>query len=51
MGLTPTGKAVTITGLLLSRIRGGKVVEEWERFDTLHLIQMPLVTGAWPTPA
>ena len=39
MGLAPTGKAVTITGLLLSRIRGGKVVEEWEICDTLGLLQ------------
>ncbi len=39
MGITPTGKPVTITGLILSRISGGKLMEAWDRFDTLHFMQ------------
>ena len=34
-----TGKRVTITGITISRIEGGKVVEEWEEVDRLGLMQ------------
>jgi predicted ester cyclase len=30
MGLPATGRGVTIAGLVISRFRDGKVVEEWE---------------------
>jgi steroid delta-isomerase-like uncharacterized protein len=39
MGLAPTGKQVTGSGIVISRIAGGKVVEEWEEWDTLGLVQ------------
>ena len=38
-GIAPTGKRVTVTGITISRIEGGKVVEEWEEFDRLGLMQ------------
>lgn len=34
-GLPPTNKKFTIWGITIDRIAGGKVVEEWERSDTL----------------
>jgi len=38
-GIPPTNKKVTIWGISIDRIAGGKVVEEWERFDTLGFMQ------------
>ena len=38
-GIPPTGKEVTITGIVISRVENGKVVEEWESFDQLGLMQ------------
>ncbi len=29
MGIPPIGKAVTITGIALDRIEGGKIIEHW----------------------
>ena len=29
MGLAPTGKRVTLTGIEFLRINGGKIVERW----------------------
>ena len=46
MGIAPTGRPVAITGLL-SRISGGKLVEAWDRFDTMHFMQQ---LGAIPAP-
>ena len=39
MGIPPTGKAVTVSGTLTSRIVGGKVVEEWNHWDTMSMLQ------------
>lgn len=39
MGMPPTGKPVTITGITISRFAGGKVVEEWNHWDTLGMMQ------------
>jgi steroid delta-isomerase-like uncharacterized protein len=38
-GIPPTGKKVTIWGISMYRIVGGKFVEIWERYDTLGLMQ------------
>ena len=35
----PTGKHVEFEGLTLHRIEGGKIVEEWERYDNLSVMQ------------
>lgn len=35
----PTGKRVTITGLLMTRTAGGKAVEQWNYMDMLGLMQ------------
>ncbi len=50
MGLAPTGKQTTISGVLINRIVEGKIVEEWEEYDTLGMMQqlgaMPQATEA-----
>ncbi|MFN8539143.1 MAG: ester cyclase [Thermomicrobiales bacterium] len=38
-GLPATGKSVAITGITLSRIVAGQVVEDWRNWDTLGLIE------------
>jgi len=39
MGVAPTGKRVTITGISILRIVGGKIVEEWGEMDNLGMMQ------------
>jgi steroid delta-isomerase-like uncharacterized protein len=39
MGVAPTGKQVTITGISILRIVGGKIVEEWGEMDNLGMMQ------------
>jgi steroid delta-isomerase-like uncharacterized protein len=39
MGIPPTGKEVTITGITVERISGGRIEEEWNNFDRLGLLR------------
>jgi predicted ester cyclase len=39
MGIPPTGKAVTVTGIYISRLSGGKFVEDWRQVDDLGWLQ------------
>ena len=47
MGIAPTGNQVRVEGITISHIQEGKIVQEWELFDTLGLMQQ---LGAAPTP-
>lgn len=47
MGAPPTGKAVTITGITINRVVGGKIVETWNNFDQLGMLQQ---LGMAPMP-
>ena len=47
-GIAPTGKEVTVSGVTISRLEGGKVVEEWATWDTLGML---VQLGAIPEPA
>jgi steroid delta-isomerase-like uncharacterized protein len=48
MGIPPTNKKVTIHGISISqRNADGKIVEEWERYDTLDAMQQ---LGVLPKP-
>jgi predicted ester cyclase len=38
MGVAPTGKRTTFTGVYLHRIVGGKIVEEWSQGDFLNIM-------------
>ena len=39
MGIAPTGKPFRVSGITIDRINDGKVVEEWEQFEALSLLQ------------
>ena len=47
MGIAPMGNKVMITGITIHRIEEGKIVEEWENWDALGLMQQ---IGAIPSP-
>jgi steroid delta-isomerase-like uncharacterized protein len=39
MGVAPTGKRITITGITIDRIVSGEIVEEWQQWDSLGMLQ------------
>jgi steroid delta-isomerase-like uncharacterized protein len=39
MGIQPTGKQVTVSGLTISRLEGDKIVEEFQNWDTFGMMQ------------
>jgi predicted ester cyclase len=39
MGIAPTGKQITVTGILISRVAGGKAVEGFPVNDQLSMMQ------------
>ncbi len=39
MGMAPTGKQVAMTGISITRILDGKIVEAWEEWDSLGMMQ------------
>ena len=39
MGMAPTGKEVTVTGITYSKISDGQVHESWATWDTLSMLQ------------
>ena len=47
-GMPATGKQVTGTGITIDRIEGGKIVESWNEFNQLGLLQQ---LGAIPEQA
>ncbi len=47
MGIPPTGKQFTITGINIVRVAGGRIAEEWVVFDQLGMLQQ---LGVMPGP-
>ena len=47
MGIAPTGKEVTVSGITISRLADGKIAEEWQLMDTLGML---VQLGAVPQP-
>jgi len=47
MGIAATGKKVVVKGVLISRIAGGKILEDWEIIDNLGLMTQ---LGTIPSP-
>ena len=45
-GIAPTGSSIVFTGITISRLENGRLVEEWESFDELLLMRQ---IGAVPT--
>ena len=39
MGIPPTGKQGTVTGIGIARFEGGKIVEAWVELDALGMMQ------------
>ena len=39
MGVPPSGKQITMTAILIHRLAGGKMVEDWEWSDSLGFMQ------------
>jgi steroid delta-isomerase-like uncharacterized protein len=46
-GIAPTGNRMEITGIVISRIEGGKIVEDWTNYDGLGMMQQ---LGVIPEP-
>lgn len=47
MGIPATNKAVAVRSIGIARVSGGKIVEEWENFDDMGLMQQ---LGVVPPP-
>jgi steroid delta-isomerase-like uncharacterized protein len=46
MGVPPTGKTITLPGIQIFRIEGGRIAERWGQLDELGLLrQLGLVSG------
>jgi steroid delta-isomerase-like uncharacterized protein len=39
MGNAPTGNQASVTGIVIDRLSGGKIEEEWVDYDTLDLMR------------
>jgi len=48
MGVPPTGRSVTFTGMTIYRFADGKIVENWWSYDALGMMQQ--ITGPLPVP-
>jgi predicted ester cyclase len=47
MGIPPTGKAVTVTGIAIDRFENGQSIEHWEVFDQMGMmLQLGVVPAA-----
>jgi steroid delta-isomerase-like uncharacterized protein len=46
-GIAPTGRQITVTGIGIFRFSDGKVVESWDNFDQLGMMQQ---LGVIPSP-
>ena len=49
-GLPPTGRTATVTGILITRLSNGKLVEDHESFDEIGMLRQLGVTTI-PAPA
>lgn len=48
LGVAPTGRTITYTGIDVNRIRDGRIVQSWVQYDALGLLQQLGVVGAIP---
>ncbi len=51
MGILPTGRQLTVSGTTIDRIADGRIVEEWEEWDTLGMMQQLGMLGSETTIA
>jgi steroid delta-isomerase-like uncharacterized protein len=45
LGISPTGRRINVNGMIRSRFRDGRIVEEWEILDQLSLLEQLGVGG------
>ena len=50
LGISPTGKRFNVTGIGIDRIAGGKIVESWDIWDILSMMQQLGVIPSPPQP-
>ena len=48
MGIPATGKEINVGGISMARITGAKIMERWEEFDMMSMMQQ---LGVVPPPA
>jgi steroid delta-isomerase-like uncharacterized protein len=48
LGMPASGKQARVTGITIDRLEGGKIIESWNNWDTLGMLQQ---LGAIPEPA
>jgi predicted ester cyclase len=48
MGMPPTGKSISITGIGVDRIVGGQIAESWANWDAMGMMSQ---LGMAPAPA
>lgn len=48
MGMPPTNRSCTVTGMTVNRFENGKIVEGWSNWDTLGMLQQ---LGIIPAPS
>ena len=52
VGVAPTGRPISVAGVIIDRFSGGQIAEEWASYDSLGLLQQvgaaPLA-GSTPT--
>jgi steroid delta-isomerase-like uncharacterized protein len=51
MGVPPTGKQATVTGITIDRIVDGRIAETWTNWDTLGMLQQLGVVPVLATTA
>ena len=51
MGVAPTGKQATVTGITIDRIVDGRIAESWTNWDTLGMLQQLGVVPVLATTA
>jgi len=39
MGIAPSGKKISITGIFIDKLKDGKIVEAWAEFDNLEILR------------
>jgi predicted ester cyclase len=47
MGIAPTGNRVTVAGMTIDRVADGKIVETWDNYDAMGMMQQ---LGVIPSP-
>jgi predicted ester cyclase len=45
VGIAPTGKQVSLSGINVERLAGGKIVEHWSQFDLVGLLRQMEATS------